>query len=86
MWAKEADNARKGLPLQRNWSQKEIEQLKNNGKVKGYYGHHVYSVKYAPEMAGKSNYIQFLTFEEHLRAHHGNFRLPSLGWFNLKTS
>ena len=58
----------------RNWTTFEIEELLNTGKVKGYVGHHMKSVKGYPELAGDPLNIQFLTHQEHLLAHRGNWR------------
>lgn len=58
----------------RNWTDSEIEELLIKGKVKGYVGHHMKSVKGYPDLAGDPFNIQFLTRREHLRAHRGNWR------------
>ena len=58
----------------RNWTTNEIDELLNTGKVKGYVGHHMKSVKGYPELAGDPLNIQFLTRKEHLLAHGGNWR------------
>ena len=63
-----------GIGMSRNWSDAEISELLLNGKVRGYQGHHMKSVKGYPNLAGDPNNIQFLTRLEHLRAHNGNFR------------
>ncbi|MBR7163410.1 MAG: hypothetical protein IKD21_00345, partial [Clostridia bacterium] len=58
----------------RNWTKLEVDELLTNGKVKGYVGHHMKSVKGYPELAGDPLNIQFLTRKEHLLAHRGNWR------------
>ena len=58
----------------RNWTSAELDELLTNGKVKGYVGHHMKSVKGYPELAGDPSNIQFLTRKEHLQAHNGNWR------------
>lgn len=58
----------------RAWTDIEIEELLTNGKVNGYVGHHMMSVKGYPELAGDPFNIQFLTRREHLLAHGGNWR------------
>jgi len=58
----------------RRWTEAEKQQLLQNGKVQGYYGHHINSVKGHPNMAGDPNNIEFVTFREHLARHQGNFR------------
>lgn len=49
-------------------------ELLKNGKVSGYQGHHIKSVKGFPDLAGDPNNIQFLTRSEHLKAHGGNWK------------
>jgi RHS repeat-associated protein len=63
-----------GRGISRDWTDAEIDELLHTGKVRGYQGHHMQSVKGYPELAGDPNNIQFLTRQEHLRAHLGNFR------------
>lgn len=58
----------------RAWTDAEIEELLSMGKVKGYVGHHMKSVKRYPNLAGAPSNIQFLTREKHLLAHNGNWR------------
>lgn len=58
----------------REWSEKEIDELLTNGKVKGYQGHHINNVKDHPSMAGDPNNIEFLNKTEHLDAHNGNYK------------
>ena len=57
----------------REWSEKEIDELLTNDKVKGYQGHHINNVKDHPSMAGDPNNIEFLNKTEHLDAHNGNY-------------
>ena len=57
----------------RSWSDAEIVELLSTGKVKGYVGHHMKSVKGYPELAGDPLNIQFLTKKEHFQAHGGNW-------------
>jgi hypothetical protein len=57
----------------RNWTDLEIEELLTTGKVKGYEGHHMKSVKGYPDLAGDPLNIQFLTRKEHFAAHNGNW-------------
>ena len=48
-------------------------QLLKNGKISGFDGHHIFSVKDFPDLAGDPNNIKFLTKAEHLAAHSGNW-------------
>jgi hypothetical protein len=56
------------------WTPIQADDLLNNPKVDGYFGHHMRSVKYFPEMAGNPNNIKFLTYEQHLNVHNGNWQ------------
>ena len=83
-WKMEYENVvNGGQGISRTWSQSEINELLINGKVKGYQGHHMKSVKGYPEFAGDPYNIQFLTRSEHLRAHGGNFRNITHGRFRI---
>ena len=74
-WKNEFNNVKSGgKGISRQWTDDEIVELLNTGKIKGYQGHHMRSVKGYPELAGDPNNIQFLTPLEHLLAHGGNFR------------
>jgi RHS repeat-associated protein len=60
----------------RDWTDPEKEELLNSkdGKVSGYEGHHLNTVKDNPEMAGEPDNIEFVTRPDHLDRHEGNFR------------
>ncbi len=70
-----------GSGISRNWTDAEISELLLKGKVSGYQGHHMKSVKGYSTLAGDPNNIQFLTHQEHLRAHNGNFKNITHGRF-----
>ncbi len=72
---------RSGHPGTRSWTPQERLELINTGRVKGYYGHHMKSVQGYPHLAGDPNNIQFLTYQNHLRAHFGNWRNITHGRF-----
>ena len=58
----------------------EKKELLEIGKVKGYEGHHINSVKVHPELAKDPNNISFVKGrKEHLQQHNGNFRNPTEG-------
>ena len=65
--------------LSRKWSPDELAELISTGKVKGYHGHHMVSIKADPSLAGDPLNIQFLTPSEHLAAHGGNWRNETYG-------
>ncbi len=73
-----------GSGVSRVWTESEIDELIVNGKVKGYHGHHMKSVKGYPKLAGNSNNIQFLTRYEHLAAHKGNWRNITHGRYDYR--
>ena len=63
----------------REWSAAEKSELLEKGRVEGYRGHHINSVNGHPELAGNPDNIRFLTKEEHLAAHEGNWRNKTTG-------
>jgi len=62
-----------------SWTESEKDELIKTGKVKGYHGHHINSVKANPEEAGNPDNIKFVTPEEHLEEHNGNYRNKTEG-------
>ena len=53
---------------------------KENGKIKGYEGHHINNVKDHPELARNPDNIKFLKGRrEHLDEHGGNFKNKTSG-------
>ncbi len=84
-WKNELNNVLEGKTgISRVWKDYEIDELIETGKVKGYQGHHMKSVKGYPELAGDPSNIQFLKRSEHLRAHGGNWRNITHGRFDYK--
>ncbi len=82
-WKLEVDNVRNGgLGRTRQWNDNEIRELLTNGKVKGYHGHHMKSVKKYEKWAGDEYNVQFLTPAEHLDAHKGNWKNSTDGWYD----
>jgi hypothetical protein len=68
----------------RDWTEAEAKQLLKNGKVKGYQGHHITSVKKAildgqHSLISNPANIEFVTRAEHLSAHGGNFKNLTIG-------
>ena len=81
-WKAEAENVRSGgSGITRVWSPDEQAQLLTKGKVSGYVGHHMKSVKGYSTLAGDASNIQFLTRAEHFRAHSFNWRTITHGFF-----
>ena len=81
-WEQEKQRALNGEKLSRDWTPDEIAELKSTGKVKGYEGHHMKSVSKYPELASDPNNIQFLTRQEHFKAHDYNWRNATHGRYN----
>ena len=73
-WKNEREMVAKTGRGSRNWNSKQKIELLQKGKVKGYYGHHKFSVHGHQELKGDWRNIQFLTRKEHLRAHNHNWR------------
>ncbi len=63
----------------RRWTKAEVKELKQTGKVKGYQGHHINSVKGNADLAGNPNNIEFLKRNEHLGKHDGNWKNSTSG-------
>jgi len=78
-WKLEREAVKRGRRGTRNWSDAEKAELSATGKVKGHHGHHINSVNDLPEMAGNPSNIEFVTPEEHLQRHGGNWRNPTEG-------
>ena len=83
----------KGLVCQgrgtRDWALRQQKDMLDNGRVKGYQGHHMKSVACYPEYADDPNNIQFLcgmpNNNEHLRAHGGDYRNETNGMYDVYT-
>ena len=73
----------------REWVLREQKIMLENGRVKGYQGHHMKSVARYPEYADDPNNIQFLCSRpdnnEHLRAHGGDYRNETDGVYDVRT-
>lgn len=83
-WEKEQDLVREGKGT-RDWTQEQQQDILDRGKAydedgKAFQGQHMKSVEKYPEYQGDANNIQFLTKEEHLEAHQGNWKNPT-NWY-----
>jgi RHS repeat-associated protein len=79
-WKQEKALIESGAEGTRNWTRKELKELKETGKVKGYKGHHINNVKDHPDMAGDPNNIEFLTHSEHYIKHNnGKYKEKTTG-------
>lgn len=80
-WKNEQKQVRETGQGTRKWTIAEKAELLKTGKVSGYVGHHMKSVKGYPWLAGDPNNIQFLTRAKHLEAHGYNWRTITHGRF-----
>ena len=83
-WKEEKERVKNGQGT-RDWSPSQQKELLQRGAVSGYEGHHMKSVSLYPEYAGDSKNIQFLSEEEHLYAHQGNYHNPTNGYYDSST-
>lgn len=56
------------------WTSAQKSELLRTGRVRGFQGHHIKSVKAYPELAADPNNIYFCTPKDHLWQHYGNWR------------
>lgn len=64
----------------RPWTKAEKKELLETGKVKGYEGHHINSVKDNPNMARNPDNVKFVKGRtDHIVEHGGNFRNQTFG-------
>jgi len=82
-WANEIANVQGGGDGSGIWTEKQLNTLRSGKKVKGMHGHHMKSVQGYPHLAGDATNVQFLTPEQHLLAHGGNWRNITHGRFLL---
>jgi hypothetical protein len=74
-WKYEQKNVELGGDgITHSWTDSEKRELIETGRVSGYDGHHINDVSTYPELQADPNNITFLTKEEHILAHNGNFR------------
>jgi hypothetical protein len=78
-WRQEANLVRRTGLGTTNWSAREILELLSFGRVAGYLGHHINSVKAFPGLAGNPNNIRFVPKKLHLKIHRGNWRNSTSG-------
>lgn len=83
-WNKEQQLVKEGKGT-RNWSPEQQKDILEKGKAYdesgvAFQGQHMKSADKYPEYQGDPDNIQFLTREEHLVAHDGNWRNPT-NWY-----
>jgi len=88
-WNKEQELVKEGKGT-REWTPKQQQDILEKGKAYDDYGvafqgQHMKSAEMYPEYQGDPGNIQFLTREEHLEAHGGNWRNPTNWYYNPVT-
>ena len=63
----------------REWSNAQLSELIQSGRVRDIQGHHINDVSNNPDLASNRANIEFLTRPEHRDAHGGNWRTPTEG-------
>ena len=79
----------------RDWTEEQQENILKNGRAPNFQGQHMRSVSYGKtfeerlSIAGNKNDIQFLEAtkenNEHLKAHSGNWKNATNGYYDVKT-
>lgn len=82
-WKEEIERVKIGQGT-RDWTLSQQQELLQRGTISGYDGHHMKSVNLYPEFAGEAKNIQFLSEEEHLEAHQGNYHNPTYGYYDVE--
>ena len=88
-WKREQQLIQEGKGT-RDWTEEEQKDILERGKAydkngKAFEGHHMKSVEQYPEYQEKPDNIQFLTRQEHLEAHNGNFQNSTNGCYDPLT-
>lgn len=90
-WERERNLIQQGKGT-RDWTKKQQQDILDPDKGKAYdnrgrafEGQHMKSVEKYPEYQGNPDNIQFLTKEEHLEAHQGNWRNSTNWYYNPET-
>lgn len=78
-WQNEQELVRETGSGTRAWTAAQKTELLETGKVRGFVGHHMKSVKGFPDLAGAPSNIQFLTRTEHFLTHAKNLRNITYG-------
>ena len=88
-WANEQQRVKEGKGT-RDWTPDQQKDILERGKAydengRAFEGQHMKSVEKYPEYQGAPDNIQFLTKEEHLAAHQGNWQNPTNWYYNPVT-
>lgn len=85
-WSTEQQLVQEGK-CTRDWTPEQQKDILEKGKVydenrKAFEGHHMLNVEKFPEHQGNPKNIQFLSRQEHLQAHDGNYQNSTCGYFD----
>ena len=88
-WTNEQQRVKEGNGT-RDWTPEQQKDILERGKAyddtgRAFEGQHMKSVEKYPEYQGDPDNIQFLTKEEHLAAHQGNWQNPTNWYYNPVT-
>lgn len=88
-WNKELELVQEGKGT-RKWTPEQQKDILEKGRAydengKAFEGQHMKSAEMYPEYQGEPGNIQFLTREEHLEAHYGNWQNPTNWYYNPVT-
>lgn len=79
-WTQERQLVRASGQGTRDWTSRQMKQLRDEGKVPGYEGHHIRSVnQHTTKWAGDPRNITFVTRQQHLNLHGRDFHNPTTG-------
>lgn len=78
-WKNEQQLVRETGNGTRAWTASQKAELLRTGRVRGFVGHHMRSVRGYPSLAGDPDNIQFLTKAKHFLAHGKNWRTITHG-------
>ena len=87
-WRREKELVKKGMGT-RDWSPDQQRDILATGKVhdadgKAFEGHHMKCVSKYPDFQGEPKNIQFLSRDEHIKAHNGKTQNPTNGYYDYK--
>ena len=85
-WKREKELVKKGMGT-RDWTSDQQKDILATGKVhdadgKAFEGHHMKCVSRYPDFQGEPDNIQFLSREEHIKAHGGKTQNPTNGYYD----
>lgn len=88
-WQREQELVQVGKGT-RDWNEEQQQDILEYGVAydddgKAFQGHHMQNVEKHPEYQGEPDNIQFLTRDEHFKAHDNDWQNPTNGYYNYVT-